>query len=101
MKVVFTSDGSENYDGFTATWTVVGILFILFSTHELYSCFLGCEGNHMYTTKHSLTNFVYSGRALTHAQDAATLVAYSQLRMALFLMDLALVSTRQMQIVNG
>jgi hypothetical protein len=38
VKVVFTSDGSVNYDGFTATWTSVRMRVVFMVSFSPFAC---------------------------------------------------------------
>ena len=55
MKVVFTSDGSVNYDGFNATWMTVVFQCNGFLLHQSLMCLTVC--------------CVSSGRQAMHARD--------------------------------
>jgi hypothetical protein len=43
MRVVFTSDESVNYDGFTASWSSVSIFFAKLACHLGWRTFLKCN----------------------------------------------------------
>jgi hypothetical protein len=99
MKVVFTSDGSINSNGFTGFWNSVSIhMFSDFILPKTCICMLIFPGFPAFSEIFFLTT---SGRQTIHVLAAERRAGYSTQRKAHFLMDLAPQTTPIMPTASG